>query len=61
MPDRQDIREAARLIEVAKKIKDPRARAEILELAEACLRASGHVMQQQQQPQMPTGQKRTEN
>jgi hypothetical protein len=52
MPDgRPNVREAARLIEVAKKTEDPKARAEILDLAEACLTGSGRVMQQQQQPQ----------
>jgi hypothetical protein len=56
MPDRPDIQEAARLIEAAKKTKDPKARAEILDLAEACLTGSGRVMQQQQQPQTPAGQ-----
>jgi hypothetical protein len=49
MPDgRPDIQEAMRLIELAKNTKDPKARAEILDLAEACL--TGRSPLQQQQP-----------
>jgi hypothetical protein len=52
MPDgRPDIQEAKRLIDLAKNTKDPKARAEILDLAEACLTGSGPVVQQQQQVQ----------
>ena len=57
--ERPNIREAERLVELAKNTKDPKARAEILDLAEAYLK--GSVMQQQQQPQSPPGKKRTEN
>jgi hypothetical protein len=38
MPEkRQHLREAARLIEEAKNTQNPKSRAEILDLAEACL------------------------
>jgi hypothetical protein len=48
---RKHVREAARLLERAKNTKDPKARAEILDLAESCLTNSGPVVQQQQQVQ----------
>jgi hypothetical protein len=54
MPDRRrDIREAARLIELEKNTKDPKSRAEILDLAEACLAGSVEGPIWQREPDQP--------